>query len=467
MFFVTYLRRELLGRPRQAAAMAVGLALGIGLVIVVNALSTGTRDAQAKVLGALYGVGTDITVTTATGPASGSGDFSQITPQPQATISDTLSSPTLGTLDASTLSSIARLHNVSAAVGGLILTEIKSTIPGTNQPPPASIQPPAQTSVVGVDTAHAGYGPFGSTRLASGRTFTPTDSDADVAVLDSAFATDRGLKVGSKATVAGKALEVVGIVQQTTASSPPSVYLPLARAQQLSSLPAKVNIVYVQAVSATAVEAVSSEISTLMPTAKVTNSSNLAKGVAGSLASTAKLANSLGLWLAVLTLVIAFAVANLLTASAVSRRSREFGTLKALGWRERRITGQLLGECLAIGLIAAGAGIAAGIGGSRLAAAAAPKMTATVQENNVGKDSFGGDLAAGGGVFHGQVGGPVTTFANPNATHTIAVPFHPPITVTAIALAVGLALAGALIAGAVGSWRISRLRPAAALTSVE
>jgi putative ABC transport system permease protein len=447
--------------------MAAGLALGIGLVIVVNALSTGTRDAQGKVLGALYGVGTDITVTTATGPGSGSAGFNQITPQPQTTISDTLSSPTLGTLDASALTSVARLHDVSAVAGGLILTEIKSTIPGTNEPPPASIQPPVQTSVVGVDAAHAGYGPFGSARLASGRTFTPADSEADVAVLDSAFAANHGLKVGSKATVAGKALEVVGIVQQNAGSSPPSVYLPLVRAQQLSSLSAKVNIVYVQAASATAVDAVSRDISTLMPTAKVTNSSNLAKGVAGSLASTAKLANSLGFWLAVLTLVIAFAVSNLLTVSAVTRRSREFGTLKALGWRGRRITGQLLGECLAIGVVAAVAGIAAGTAGSQLAAAAAPKLTATVQETNVGKDSFGGDLATGGGVFHGQVGGPVTTFANPNATHTIAVPFHPPVTVTAIAIAVGLALVGALIAGAVGSWRISRLQPAAALTSVE
>ena len=59
----------------------------------------------------------------------------------------------------------------------------------------------------------------------------------------------------------------------------------------------------------------------------------------GSLSSTAKLANELGKWLSVLVLIAAFAVASLLTMAAVSRRAREFGTLKALGWRSRRIVG--------------------------------------------------------------------------------------------------------------------------------
>jgi ABC-type antimicrobial peptide transport system permease subunit len=32
----------------------------------------------------------------------------------------------------------------------------------------------------------------------------------------------------------------------------------------------------------------------------------------------------------------------------VSRRVREFGTLKALGWRTRRVVGQVMGEALAM-----------------------------------------------------------------------------------------------------------------------
>src|SRR6202451_2652760 len=69
MFF-TYLRRELRRRMRQAVFIALGLALGGGLVITVTAASSGVKNAQGTVLHALYGVGTDVTVTKT--PAAGS-----------------------------------------------------------------------------------------------------------------------------------------------------------------------------------------------------------------------------------------------------------------------------------------------------------------------------------------------------------------------------------------------------------
>src|SRR5580700_7413054 len=63
MFFVTYLRRELRRRMRQAIFIALGLALGVGLVVIVGAASAGVKTAQSKELSALYGLGTDVTVT--------------------------------------------------------------------------------------------------------------------------------------------------------------------------------------------------------------------------------------------------------------------------------------------------------------------------------------------------------------------------------------------------------------------
>lgn len=52
-------------RLRKAIFIGIGLAVGIGLVITVSAASTGVRNAQASVLRALYGVGTDVTATRA------------------------------------------------------------------------------------------------------------------------------------------------------------------------------------------------------------------------------------------------------------------------------------------------------------------------------------------------------------------------------------------------------------------
>jgi len=83
-------------------------------VITVTALSSGVRSAQGKVLGSLSGVGTDITVTPATRPASGLG---QITSEPYVQHSDVLGSPSQGPLDASTVAAIARPPDVGAAAG--------------------------------------------------------------------------------------------------------------------------------------------------------------------------------------------------------------------------------------------------------------------------------------------------------------------------------------------------------------
>lgn len=171
MFFLTYLRRELRHRMRQAVVIVAGLAVGVGLVITVTALSSGVHSAQGKVLGSLYGVGTDIMVTTATRLASGLG---QIIPEPYVQHSDVLGSPSQGPLEASAVAAIARLPNVGAAAGGLVLTEIKTTIPADNMPPPSSFQPPVQVNVTGVDLGHPGLGPLATARLVSGRAFAPT-----------------------------------------------------------------------------------------------------------------------------------------------------------------------------------------------------------------------------------------------------------------------------------------------------
>jgi putative ABC transport system permease protein len=463
VFFFTYLRRELRCRMRQAVVTALGLALGIGLVVTVTALSSGVSTAQGKVLGSLFGVGTDITVTTATAPASGG--MAQITPEPYVQHTDTLASPTQGTMGVSTVASIARLRGVGTAVGGLVLTEIKTTIPADNAPPPPSFQPPAQVSVTGVDLG-GGLGPLAAARLVSGRNFAAGQADANVAVADSAYAAAHRLRTGSAVTIAGTRFTVIGIVRQPPGSNAPQMYIPLARAQALSGLGGEVNTIYVQAASASSVGTVTGEISSLLPSATVTSSASLASSVAGSLKTTAQLARSLGTWLAVLALLAAVAVASLLTVAAVAGRVREFGTLKALGWRSGRITAQVMGETLAMGIAGAAAGIALGLGGAAAASAAAPSLTATVQTSNVGEGSFGGGLSAGGGIFHGTVGGPVQTFANPNATHTVAVPFTAPVTIGTIVLAVILAIAAALAAGSLGGWRITRLRPAQALAKV-
>jgi putative ABC transport system permease protein len=257
---------------------------------------------------------------------------------------------------------------------------------------------------------------------------------------------------------------VIGIVRQPqSGGSPDDIYVPLARAQALelatgSAAAGQVDMIYVTAVSAADIPAVQHEISRLLPAATVTTAGGLASEVTGSLASAAKLASDLGKWLAVLALIAAFAVASLLTMAAVARRVREFGTLKALGWRTSRIVAQVLGESVAMGVAGAAAGVGLGFAGVAILARVAPKVSAMVP-GSTGAFSQAAGQAAG-------PGGPTGELDPATAPHVVTIPLHPSVTVDVLVLAVILAVGGGLLAGAFGAWRIARLRPAPALALV-
>ena len=110
----------------------------------------------------------------------------------------------------------------------------------------------------------------------------------------------------------------------------------------------------------------------------MTTSGDLASEVTGSLSSASSLANNLGKWLAIAVLVAAFLLASLLTMASVSRRVREFGTLKALGWKSRRIVGQVMGEAVALGIIGGVIGVGLGLAGAELVSKLSHQLTATV-----------------------------------------------------------------------------------------
>jgi putative ABC transport system permease protein len=487
MFFLTYLRRELRRRMRQALFIALGLAIGIGLVITVMGASAGVKAAQAKVLRALYGIGTDVTVTTKPKPPSGrpttgqasSGQGSNGGPGAgHATVClngkcytsgtiDTLVSGNYGALSEETAKKIAQLNHVSAAAAGLLLTDNRIVLPKTSS---SQLQPPTSTSVDGTDISHPKLGPLSNASLTKGRTFTSEDANKNVAVVDASYATAHKLTLGEAVTIANKKFTIVGLVTQPQAGSPPEVYIPLQRAQALATDPAtgkamtnKINTVYVAAASAADIAVVQKEIQHLLPQATVTSSSDLASEITGSAASAAKLAGALGRWLAVLVLIAAFAVASLLTMAAVARRVPEFGTLKALGWRSGRIVSQVLGESVSTGILGGALGVGLGFAGVAIIDKIAPKLSATVPSATGGglQTQVAGPGGTGGPVTGGGAG-PIS-----GASHTtIAVPMSASVTIGVIVLAVLLAVAGGLLAGSFGGWRAARLRPAAALTRV-
>ena len=511
MFF-TYLRRELRRRMRQAVFIALGLALGIGLVITVTAAASGVKNAQGTVLHALYGVGTDVTVTKT--PTAGSftpGSFgfgfrTGTTKRPAAgTKIDTstlAAGGALGSISSSSVTTVADLHDVSAAAGGLTLNDrtLSGTIPAINTSGGSgtggfgggsggsgggggSFRANFSTNTFGVDGVDIGtgeLGPLSSGTISSGRTFTTADASSDVALVDSSYATQNKLSVGSAIAIGNSKgtttnFKVVGIVSEPAGDNPSDVYIPIGVAQSLANMKNDVNTVYVAASSASAISTVSSEIKTALPSDTVTNSSDLASEVTGSLSSASSLANNLGKWLAIAVLIAAFGLAILLTMAAVSRRVREFGTLKALGWKSRRIIGQVMGEAVAMGIIGGVVGIGLGFAGAELVSKLSHKLTAVVGQTTgsatpggarqFGVGGAGGTGTAAGGTGGGGFGGGGFRAATP-ASHTVAVHLSAAVSTNVILLAVLLAVGGGLLAGIFGGWRAARLRPAAALAKV-
>ncbi|MFD8643110.1 ABC transporter permease [Streptomyces zaomyceticus] len=498
--FLTYLRRELRRRRRAALVVASGLALGIALVIVVNSVSTGMSRAQGKVLESLYGLGTDLTVTKAQErPEDGSRpqrprfEF-QGKEEGEAQSSDRLMVQGFQTLADSTVASVAGQPGVERAVGGLSLVNLK--IDGefergriqrgqTRQGQPGGGSDGAQDgrnggtggsgpgdtvtgggaafdvdsfTLYGTDVTAPDLGPLTTSTVSRGRTFKTSETDAKVAVVDSAYAQEQGLDVGDELTVKAVGFTIVGIATADRGQSAAQVYLPLKRAQTLSSSASKITTIYVKATDSTRIDAVKTAIQKNVTGTTVTTSADLARTVSGSLDTAADLASNVGRWLSYAVLLAAVLVAGLLTSSAVTRRVREFGTLKALGWTSGRVTRQVVGEALVNGVVGGALGIAIGLAGAYAVTVAGPTLTAEL-------GPLGGAFGGGGGGRGGTVfgGGPAGTAAG----RTVDIALTAPVGITTVGLAVLLALGGGLVAGAFGAWRASRLRPADALRRVE
>ncbi|MGW0970464.1 ABC transporter permease [Streptomyces sp. NPDC002516] len=481
--FGIYLKRELSRRKKAALVIAMGLALGIALVITVNSVSAGMQQAQDKVLKSLYGLGTDMTVTKAQAAPSGSSsgrprfDFDAKSSGSKKQSSDRVMTQGGQTLKSSLVTEVSAQKGVASAVGSLSLNVVKvdgsftqgkaksSTSSGQQGGPgggSSTGMPQVQGggasfdvnsySVAGVDVAHQDLGPLATSKITTGKTFTSAQTSAKVAVLSTSYAKENKYKVGSTLKISGTAYKVIGIATPDSSESTTDVYVPLKQAQTLGDAKNKVTTIYVKATDSQQISAVKTTIQKNIAGTTVTTSADLADTVSGSLSTASNLATTVGKWLSIAVLIAAFLVAALLTSSAVSRRVREFGTLKALGWPSRKVTRQVVGESVVNGLIGGALGIALGLAAAYTVTAISPKLTAEL-------GSTGGSGGPGG---MGGPGGPAASAAK----NTVDIALSAPVSVTTIALAVGLAVTGGLIAGAMGGWRASRMRPADALRSV-
>ena len=555
MFYVRYLRNELVRRRARTLVTLVGLGVGVALVIALASLAKGLDRAQQRTLDPLGDVGTDLTVTLSPqqnqagfGFAGGGGnrdlvaanqsvvtDLSKLGKPGTHFVHDFFLPGSQLTFEQSAASQVSALSGVAQVTSGLtllaahqegvvpkIVAKIKTggqsfdltrNIPrptasqfqamqkcfdklrgsqsgGTgngfrNGPGggfggggadrgafakclPASLRKlrtrfttpqqtlkqvlnPPQTNITttsytigGVDQTQPSMGVVTAAQVTKGR-FLAT-SGAPEALVSTTYAAKQKLHVGSTLTLNGTAFQVVGLVNPPLGGQSADVYLPLKRLQKLASQTGLANVLLVRATDSSKVAAVEAEIKRALPQAQVASSKQVAARISGSLVDASNLSHDLGLVLSIVAAAAAFLLAALLAVSSVGKRVRELGTLKALGWTQRRVVRQVAGESLVQGVLGGVFGIVLGV------------VIA------VAIDAFGPQLTA-----HASTGGGISLpgIAHVTRTTTSTVSLSAPVGVTIVAIGFGLAVLGGLLAGAAGALRAARLRPADALRQVD
>jgi ABC-type antimicrobial peptide transport system permease subunit len=318
------------------------------------------------------------------------------------------------------------------------ITTPEQTIQQIVNPPQTNIKSTSYT-IAGVDPSQPGIGLVTPSLLSSGRFLTGSGQ----ALVADSYASRNGLKVGSRLDLNKTDFTVVGLVKPPLGGQTADVYVPLKQIQTLAAQKALANVILVRATTGTSVGGVQKEILQLYPNAQVASAKDVADQISGSLVNASNLSHRLGVALEILAALAAFLLAILLTLASVGKRVRELGTLKALGWRQRLVVRQVVGESLFQGAAGGLLGIALGILGALAVGA------------------FGVTLNA-----HSSVGG-AFGFGALARTATDTVKLDAPLSVEILAAGFLLALVGGLLAGAAGAFRAARLRPADALRAVE
>src|SRR5918992_2501486 len=315
MFYLQYLLAELRRRPGRTALTALGLAVGVGLVVIVGALSKGLDDAQDDVLRPLTGVGTDLSVTrplavsgdggSAIGPQ---GPFGQLSPSEQRRLQrenrngidfdladlgeageDFATDRVVATdlsFPASEVGRVRSLDGAKDAAGSLSLNavHIEGTVPEASMPGGAALHggdfQVTSMTVSGIDVQQRGLGAVTPGQVRRGTYFSRNLARArDEAIVDLAYARQKGIRVGDTTKIAGRRFEVVGPSSAALGGEASNAYVELGRLQEFSGRKGRINEIKGLADTTDDVAALENGILREIPGADVVTAADLADGV--------------------------------------------------------------------------------------------------------------------------------------------------------------------------------------------
>ncbi len=434
MSSMTMAYRSLTRRKARTILSISGIIVGVTMILVLLSLAAGTSSSTTNLLRSV--VTAQITVTNSTTPS-----LSGFTPPPGATafqISSGGAPPSGG--GQYFIGNGAPGGSFEAFIGGSSTTIPESdatTIAGLKGV--YAVSPQLSTSGYVDNNTVLLYGiiPASFTEATTGLDIVNGSmlTSGNEVVLNNVLAQNLGISVGSNVTLSYNALNstnpagtpytVVGVYSAGSTFGPTSrtAYIPLSNAQNISGNQGLVSEIDVKASNPSLVHSVASEVQNSI--------SGVTASTGSSVASEASLSSSLAIFFIMMGMVAllagGFGVTNTMIMS-ISERTREIGTLRAIGAHQRQVMRIVMGESLLIGAVGALSGAIIGI----IIALILPFFSSSISTI---------------GLFGGLLGGRLSTALIP----------------TDILLSIALGVVVSVLAGIYPAMRASRMKPEEAL----
>ena len=331
MFF--YLIAELTRRPSRTLSAVLSVAIGIALFVSLQAYAGGYRAAARAPLSE---VGADIT-------AQRQGDV------PEG-FEGIVYPHSVAPIHRNEIEAIAAIPGVEGVAESLFFW---------------SFEEDNFVAGLGFDPA-ADFGPGRlQAGLVGGRFLQPDDHA--VALADASYAAQKGLQRDDVVTIVGRPFTIVGLIETARVGqiANANLYLPLADVQAMAAVapnvlavhdmrPDDANLLFLKAEQTRAEDVVVAAEAILGEKALVSS----AESFGAQLGALFDLIDRFGVIVGLVAFLFAVAILLRTIAASVWERRREIGMMRAVGWRRRDISRQLLAETLLITLMGGLVGLA-------------------------------------------------------------------------------------------------------------
>lgn len=311
MSFVSLIFKNPFRNKTRSALAIIGIAIGIATIVALGIVTDGLK---ASTENTLKSGGSDFTITEANSPGLGSSNINE-----------------------ERVLDIEKIKGIKDVVGVLI----------TNRAVDGQL-----FMVMGIGRDDIGVGQI---NIIEGNAFS---EDKDEIIIGKTAAQNLDKKIGDSVKIFGKDFQITGIFETGSVWEDGGSFVSLNRLQELSDNDNKVSMIFVKLENSADIDTVTKNIENaytdeLTTVKSVEDFNKVNKGL--NTIDTASWAISL---LAIL--IGGIGVINTMVMS-VYERTREIGVLKAVGWKNRRILGMILGESVVLTVIAALIGIVMGI----------------------------------------------------------------------------------------------------------